>query len=203
MNSRIKADANEIQTHIDDLQKVSWLDKSRSWWPRFIFHFTNINNAVSILESGKMLSRTRSETTGEMITDNASPIVMGQTEIRWKDYVRLYFRPRTPTQYNNEGFRPIAQRELNSHCPVPVYFMFNSKKLLSRENASFSKGSLATSNTTIFSDAKSFKEIPFHLVYHDDRIEPYERSSIVFHRHAEVVVPNELDLDDLSHMVQK
>lgn len=47
-----------------------------------------------------------------------------------------------------------------------------SKKLLSRENVSFSKGSLAANNTSIFSDAASFKEIPFQHVYHDSWFEP-------------------------------
>lgn len=200
MSSNVKADATEIQAYIDELQKQFWLSGSRAWWPRFIFHFTNINNAVRILERGKLQSRSQLEQSGEMMTDNASPEVIEQTESHWKDYVRLYFRPRTPTQNKNEGFRPAGQRELNSHCPVPIYFLFDSKKLLSRENVSFSKGSLASSGTPIYADAQSFKEIPFQKVYHDTWFYPEERSSIIFHRHAEVVVPTELPLDDLKHV---
>lgn len=200
MHNPIKSDATQIQDHIDHLQRVDWLDKSRTWWPRFIFHFTNINNAVRILESGKLLSRSGLLSSGDMMTDNASSVVIDQTVEQWKNYVRLYFRPRTPTQNKNEGFRPILQRELNSHCPVPIYFMFDSKKILSREGISFSKGSLAASSASIYSDAASFKEIPFRHVYHDSWFEPHERSTIIHHRHAEVVVPNELDLHDLKHI---
>jgi len=200
MSNPFKLDANEIKEHIDHLQKMSWLGKSRSWWPRFIFHFTNINNAVRILESGKLLSRSDSLHSGSMITDNASSEVMDQTDEVWKNYVRLYFRPRTPTQNKNEGFRPIPQRELNSHCPVPIYFMFDSKKLLSRANVSFSKGSLAVNNTSIFSDAANFKKIPFQHVYHDSSFEPSERSTIIYHRQAEVVIPDELNLAYLKHI---
>ncbi|BCJ87806.1 DUF4433 domain-containing protein [Effusibacillus dendaii] len=195
-----KSDANEIRIFIDQLQKADFLDDSRSWWPRFIFHFTNINNAVEILEKGKLFSRNKLKKTGGMVTDNASTEVIQQTDGRWKDFVRLYFRPRTPTQNRNEGYRPLAQRKLQSHCPVPIYFMFDAKQLLSREDAYFSKGSLAAASTNIYSKAVDFKEIPFQLVYHDSWFEPHERASIIHHRQAEVVVKDELDLENLKHI---
>lgn len=194
MSKRMKSDAHEIQKYIDQLQKMDWLDESRRWWPQFIFHFTNINNAVGILESGKLLSRKLSQKSNDMITDNASSAVIEQTAERWKEYVRLYFRPKTPTQNKNEGFRPLPQRELNSHCPVPIFFMFGSKELLSRDDVYFSKGSLAASNSTVYSDASNFKEIPFQYVYHNSYFEASERSFIIHHRHAEVVVRNDLTL---------
>ena len=200
MSRGFKPDAFEIQEYIDHLQKQPWMYKSRAWWPRFVFHFTNMDNAIRILESGKLLSRNRIEQTGGMPTDNASAEVIDQTDDRWKDYVRLYFRPRTPTQHNNEGFRPEAYRERNSHCPVPVYFLFDAKKLLSREGVFFSKISLAVRHARIFSDAAGFRSIPFERVYHDTRFEPHERSEIIQHRHAEVVVQDELDLEDLKHV---
>jgi hypothetical protein len=57
-----------------------------------------------------------------MIIDNASRNVMANTDPYVRDFVRLYFRPQTPTQYRNEGIRPKNMRELESHCPVPVFF---------------------------------------------------------------------------------
>lgn len=193
-----KTDAQEIQFIIDELQKADWLDSSRSWWPRFLFHFTNINNAVKILENGKLLSRNSLKNIGGMITDNASADVIEQTDEKWKDYVRLYFRPRTPTQNKNEGYRPSAQRELNSHCPVPIYFLFDSKKLLTRKDVFFSKGSLAAGSSNIYSTAADFRQIPFQMVYHDSWFDPSERSSIIYHRHAEVVVRDKLELTELK-----
>lgn len=36
----------------------------------------------------------------------------------------LYFRPRTPTQFHNEGIRPPLQRgQSGAHCPVPIFFV--------------------------------------------------------------------------------
>jgi hypothetical protein len=197
---QLKPDEQEIVNQIEQLKNASWLDKSRSWWPRFIFHFTNINNAIKILDCGKLRCRSELENSGEMVTDNASTTIIQQTNDRWKDYVRMYFRPRTPTQYNNEGFRPEGQRDLDSHCPVPIYFLFDSRQLLVRNNVFFSKGSLASGYTDIYSDASSFKEIPFQSVYHDSWFDIYERDTIIHHRQAEVVVPKELDLDNLKYI---
>lgn len=197
----LKPDAGAFTAYIDELKQAPWLDKSREWWPRFIFHFTNLNNALHILESGVMKCRSVLEETGEMATDNASSTVIMRTQDRWKNYVRLYFRPRTPTQHNNEGFRPVGQREMDSHCPFPIYFLFDSKRILVRSDACFSKGSLASGLTRVDSDFRSFKEIPFKIVYHDSSFEPHERDSIIFHRHAEVVVPDQLDLGALKRII--
>lgn len=200
MNKKSRNDVKKLNEFIDSLSREPWIGKSRNWWPRFLFHFTNINNAVNILESGTLFSRHYLEQNKLMNTDNASVDVMEQTEEKWKKYVRLYFRPRTPTQHTNEGFRPQNQRALNSHCPVPVYFIFDSKKILSRNKTLFSKGSLASSGTSVYSTIDEFKEIPFNLVYHDEWFYPEERSSIVYHRHAEVIYPEKLDLDDLKYI---
>lgn len=130
MDRFLKPDAELIVQHLKELEKS--LGKSRSWWPRFLFHFTNIDNAVKILESGSLMCRSLLEKSGEMETDNASPEIIERTDDKWKEYVRLYFRPRTPTQFRNEGFRPEGQRTLNAHCPVPVYFLFDARKMLAR-----------------------------------------------------------------------
>ena len=201
MNKDQKPDAQEIQAYIDELQNADWIDPAQKWWPKFVYHFTNLNNAITILENGRLLSRAKLEQTQQMATDNASPEVINQTGVQWKEYVRLYFRPRTPTQYINEGFRPNTQRELGAHCPFPIYFLFDSKGLLSRKNVYFSKGSLASFGTTPFSDAKQFKEIPFQLVYHDSWFPPELRSEIIYRRHAEVIIKDCLNLDFLKYVL--
>lgn len=198
MSAHLKPDADLIIQHLKTLEKS--LEKSRSWWPRFLFHFTNIDNAVKILESGFLMSRAKLEQTGEMETDNASPMIIGQTDDRWKEYVRLYFRPRTPTQYRNEGFRPKTQRSLNAHCPVPIYFLFDARKMLARKNVYFSKGTLASRASQIYHTAKSFMEIPFDLVYHDTYFDESSRDAIIYHRQAEAVVYETLDLKNLRYI---
>lgn len=198
MSKGLKKDSNEIIKHLESIRSSQWMDQSNAWWTRYLFHFTNIENAVNILETGRLLPRNILDQTGEMVTDNASSEVINRTDTKWKDYVRLYFRPRTPTQNKNEGFRPKSQREYNSHCPVPIFFLFDAKKILTRSDSLFSIGNLATIGTEAFSDAEHFKIIPFNMVYHDSWFTPEERNSIIYHRHAEVIVPNQLDLTDLK-----
>ena len=201
MKSTEKSNAKEIRTHIATLKNANWLGSARSWWPDFLFHFTDVGNAVNILQTGELLSRTEAEASGQMLTDNASPEIIEQTDERWKDYVRLYFRPRTPTQYRNEGLRPIAQRELGgSHCPTPIYFLFDSASILCHPGTVFSEGNLAT-GTEAYGDAEAFKKIPFEKVYHDTWFDPQDRSTIIFHRNAEVTVPNRLDLSSLKFVL--
>jgi hypothetical protein len=113
--------------------------------------------------------------------------------------VRFYFRPKTPTQYNNEGVRPKGELRLDgAHCPVPVFFLFDSRKLLSRKDCGFSHGSLAVEYPEIFYTGAAFRAIPFDKVYHNVPVAPEERDSIVFHRHAEVVIPDQVSLEHLT-----
>ncbi|MBZ0296447.1 MAG: DUF4433 domain-containing protein, partial [Anaerolineae bacterium] len=77
------------------------------------------------------------------------------------------------------------------------YMLFDFGDVISREDALFSYGSLARPDTEVYSTADAFDELPFDLVYHDSRFEKEERDQIVFHRHAEVIVPDEIELDSL------
>ena len=196
-----KQDAKEIRAHINALKKAEWLGSARNWWPNYLFHFTDIGNAVNILTQGELLSRAEAKVSGQLVTNGASPEVIDQTEDRWKDYVRLYFRPRTPTQFRNEGFRPVGQRgELGAHCPVPIFFFFDSVSVLCRQDTLFSEGNLAAEGAQAFGDAKNFKHIPFEEVYHDTSFDAQgpEARTIVFHRNAEAIVPKRLDLSSLQ-----
>lgn len=201
MTPRRKPDARGIVRFLSELKKAEWLGTARNWWPDYLFHFTDIQNAVSILKNGVLLSRTEAIRLGLMTTDNASRDVIAQTDRRWLNYVRLYFRPRTPTQYRNEGIRPSGQQALDAHCPVPVCLAFNSFAILSRSDSLFSDGNLASARVRVFDKASELECIPFESVYHDGRFEPHEQDSIIFHRHAETIVPTKLDLNALALIV--
>lgn len=196
----LKPDAIDICSHIDSLQDADWLSSSQKWWPKYLYHFTNIDNAIKILSKGQFISRNKAEEAGEMFTDNASPGIIAQTSDRWKDYVRLYFRPRTPTQYSNEGYRPVSFRKYGSHCPVPIVFTLDSKAVLSLKGTMFSSGSLASSEVNVSNDAIGFRELPFNLIYHDSYFVPDEKKKIVHHRQAEVIIPNSLSLKYVKHI---
>ena len=132
--------------------------------------------------------------------DCASPDVIAHTADKWKQYVRLYFRPRTPMQYDIEGIRPKDRFVLGAHCPVPVIMLFNSVEILTRADTRFSQGNLAA-DAAVGDDVRFLETIPFKEVYHDTRFEQHEKASIIFHRHAEVIVPDKLDLSSLRYVV--
>ena len=201
MKPKSSSEIRRISRFIDSLKNEAWLGSARRWWPDYLFHFTDIQNAVSIIREGALLSRNEAQARGMMNTDNASPEIIGNTADEWKGYVRLYFRPRTPTQYRNEGFRPPPDRQLNAHCPMPIYFIFDSKAVLSHIDVRFTEGSLATDPAPdILSGAAGLEQMPFDRVYHDVAFPMSERSNLIFHRHAEVVVPSQLDLSALRYV---
>lgn len=189
-----KPDAARIEARLDYLRQASWIGPARQWWPKYVFRFDDIQNAVRILQSGMVVCRAKR---GEAL-ETASQEVLGNTEEKWKGYVRLYFRPRTPTQYQVEGFRPQGQLgSLQAHMPMPVFFLFDAKDILTRANTNFSVGNLAA-HPNVGEDADYFEAIPFEKVYHNSPMPEGEKANIKFHRHAEIVVPDKLDLEALQ-----
>ncbi|MCL5996063.1 MAG: DUF4433 domain-containing protein [Chloroflexi bacterium] len=182
----------DIKEHIEE-----WSARlgNRSWWPQFVYHFTDVRNAALILQSGELLSRREAQRAGVMAVDNASPEVIQQTYPEHFQYVRMYFRPRTPTQYNNEGIRPISKRTLGgAHCPVPIYFCFSAFEVLTRDDALFSNGNIGSYKATISQEREFFRAIPFQWVFHSGAFTSDKRDEIIFRRNAEVLVPNRLAL---------
>lgn len=195
----MKADADKIINFMDKLANESWLGASRLHWVKYLFHHTDVLNAVEILKSEKFLCRRELEKNNSMPIDNASKSVISITEADVKDYVRLYFRPRNPTQYRNEGVRTKSQQWAESHCPVPIFFLFDSKAILTRSDSKFSDGNLAVTGVQgLYSTANDLSSFDFRKIYHDS---PHNNQTITYHKNAEVVVPNELDLVNLKYIV--
>lgn len=188
-----KADAARIVAHLDALAASDWIGTARKWWPKYIFHFAELRNVVAILESGELRARILQP----MAVDTASPGVISHTEEEWRRHVRFYFRPRTPTQHQCEGFRPPADRgSAGAHSPMPFVFLFDAKDLLTREAARFSNGNLAKHGhgTEVGNTADFFEQIPFQEVYHNSPFSAEDRDLIVNRRHAEIIIPERIDL---------
>ena len=193
MRLRPKSEISAIRRHLSALQSAHWLGSARHWWPNSLFHCTDIRNVVSVLKAGELLSREQAHKSGQLRVDIAAPEVIEQTNPVWQDHVRLYFRPRTPTQYHNEGFRPKSQWSLNSHCPVPVYLLFKSLNLLSRADCLFTDGNVAAGATPT-TNIDHLRNMPFESVYHHSWLQPDQIRTIVYHRNAEVLIPKRLGL---------
>ena len=118
MSTRSPAEVEEIRQHIARLKQQDWLGQARQWWPDYLFHCTDVRNVANILRSGEMLSRTQALTLQQLRVDIASEEIIAQTEEAWKDYVRLYFRPRTPT-HSNRGISPLQPPTLRRTMSYP------------------------------------------------------------------------------------
>ena len=173
---------------------------ARRWWPDYLFHFTDITNAVRILNDRELVSRATIKNRRQDFIDAASPSIIDNTDRQWQNYVRLYFRPRTPTQFANEGIRPPVSFQYGAHCPIPVYFLFQSTPILCRADSLFSDGNLAAGAEPMHS-SDEFQSIPFNMVYHDTVLGEPEKRSVVYRRNAEVIVPDRLDLATLKLVV--
>ncbi|MBW1678253.1 MAG: DUF4433 domain-containing protein [Deltaproteobacteria bacterium] len=196
----MKSWRDDIKNKIEELSK-SLNPRGLHWWPKYLYHSTDVHNASGILKSGYLYSRAEAQKQGLMIVDNASPEIIDHTDLASLRNARLYFRPRTPTQYNNEGIRPLNNRSLNAHCPIPIFLCFDALKVLSLDETRFSDGNMASQKASC-SDAREFYlRIPFEHVFHEGPFSEDARDSIIFHRHAEVLVPNSLQIDNFLRYI--
>ena len=197
MSYERKQDRQRIIGKLDDLVRRYRYD-ARSWWPDFLFHYTALENTISILNSGALYSREKAISRDLLSTDSASASVLVNTSETYKGHARLYFRPKTPTQYSNEGIRPRDTIVYGAHCAVPVFLLFDSRDVLTRESTQFSNGTLAGfSPRRVGSTASFFEKLPFNKIYHNSWLQDDEKQEIIASRHAEVIVPGQLDLGPL------
>ena len=141
---------------------------SVKWWPNYAYHFTDVNNAVNIIKQGFLYSRTIAKEKRLMINDNASRKVIEMTSGEISDFVRFYFRPLTPTQYNNEGFKHSAIRydkDPFANVPVPIFFFFWLEPLLKNPNTLFTGSSAAGGVTEKKRGLEQFCSLEFENIY--------------------------------------
>ena len=173
-----------------------------SWWCKYAFHFTDVCNAASILGSGKLHSRSRALSNRLMRNDNASRQVIDITDREVISNVRLYFRPQTPTQYYNEGYKHPALRyhgDANANVPVPVFFLFDLEKLLTHSGVEFSERSQAGHRARTFKTIEEFSRLNFEYIYDNTYKNLLKTKN---YRHAEILIPDSLDIDQyLSYVL--
>ena len=201
----MKNDADQIRAVLNNLSQMDWIRRSeRRWWPSFLCHYTDIQNAARILSSGFLYSRQHLEDTQRLAVSSGSNEVLAGTQSWIKDCVRLYFRPKTPAQYHAEGVKCAKNlqrsRFSDAHCPVPVFFLFDSAAILSREDYWFSDRGLASRNYQIMSTAQDLANLDWRKIYHTGPIDfrRPEESDIISRRMAEVIIPGHLDMKSLK-----
>lgn len=166
------------------------------WWPKFAFHYTDVTNAVSILHSGFLYSRADASHLRIMNNDNASRQVIDMTNSDVVSKVRFYFRPLTPTQYYNEGYKHPAlryDRDENANIPIPIFFLFDLESLLSVPGVQFSETTQAGHGSKLLSGEEAFSQLNFDYIY-DNRLNNLTVTKA--YRHAEIVYPNSMPIEN-------
>ena len=165
------------------------------WWPRFAYHYTDVTNAVGILEKGILYSRAKAESMNLMHNDNASRQVIDMTQTEARSCARFYFRPLTPTQYYNEGFKHSQLRydqDENANTPVPVFFLFDLETLLSLPGVQFSEQKQSGYGSPLQYGEDAFSALNFDYIYSKG---PENFTAAKSYRHAEILHQNSLNID--------
>ena len=188
-----------IEKHVSQWESEFKKDPSRGYrtkWPKYLFRHERVESAARVLTAGCLLSRAAATQYG--FTDIAPPEVIGLRDTAHA-LVRLYFRPRNPTQFHVEGIKRAGDFfEGNSsvHAPVLIMFMFKSSSVLELETTQFSNGNMQRIDARKGNSEEFFETIPFDRVYHDQAFSPNEKDTILFSRCAEVLAESPLSLSD-------
>lgn len=166
------------------------------WWPKLAYHHTDIQNAVNILITGLLYGREDALRLGLMKTDNASRKVIEGTDNEVKESARFYFRPMTPTQYYNEGYKHPQLRysqDRYANCPVPIFFTFDLKTIIQEPGTSFTAVTRAGHDPVSQTGSDSFAHLDFQKIY-DNSLENIKAETI--YRQAEIAYPSPYPIDN-------
>ncbi|MBD8555437.1 DUF4433 domain-containing protein [Rhizobium sp. CFBP 8762] len=184
-----------VQAHIATWAET--LGKSynsyRHKWPTYLFHHSPLQNAVEILLSGQL--RSRNDPNNPHPLDVAAPGVIDARQ-EAHAFVRMYFRPCTPTQYRIEGIRKAGEAKYGdqSHAPFLVMFVLDAKAILTRAGTHFSDRNMQTGGAAHTDTHQFFSSIPFDKVYHVGGTS--HDMSIIQHRCAEVLASSPMPLNE-------
>lgn len=208
-----KAFQNLSNSHEENNNHVpeSWYKDEATNTVGLIWHFTDINNMANILSYMQIKAKNLAIKDGLVENDNASEKINSKLTKPWvHDYARFYFRPKTPTQYRNEGIfekhlagESINHRLLNkkgkiwtddkpAHLPVPVFICFSLKKALNK-GGFITKQSLAGRNTPnnisqiLDMNLENFKNNVLHIYR--------ERGSENCEKQTEFIIKNSLNFE--------
>lgn len=163
----------------------------RRYWPECLFHHAPIENAAAILASGML--RSRNDPANPRPRDVAAREVNAARD-HAHERVRLYFRPKTPTQFHIEGIRKPGECRFGeeTHAPVLVMLILDAQRILTLPNTRFCDRNMQRGDAVAGDSEAYFTGIPFAKVYHEGPTGGDD--TITSHRCAEVLPESPLDL---------
>lgn len=159
-------------------------------WPNYLFRHEPVENALAVLKAGILLSRQDAVNNGILQNDIAPADIIQNRDIAYSN-VRLYFRPRTPTQYHIEGIRKPADFYMGKHAGFLVMLVFNAEAVLTRESTRFSCGNMQSPSSHVYDGDAGFDNLDFKGIYHD---EAYPTDNQKRQRCAEVLAESPLNI---------
>ena len=111
------------------------LENQRPRWTGRIYHYTHLENAVSILNDRALKSRHLcSENSSK---DSSSSSLTAERDDQMNHYVHFYFRTLTHSQRINENLGSETSKKHNKYkpmCPVPIFFSIDLRAVLNLPN---------------------------------------------------------------------
>ncbi len=148
---------------------------------------------LRILRSGSLLSRQDAADADIIAHDIAPPEIIGLNPDAHR-HVRLYFRPKTPTQYHIEGIREPADFYQGKHAPVLFMLVFSSEGILTTDGVQFSDGNMQLA-PAVYGDNDGFECLDFNDIFHEGTMPTDDVQRIIRARCSEVLCPSPLDLE--------
>ncbi|WAM37254.1 DarT ssDNA thymidine ADP-ribosyltransferase family protein [Caldicellulosiruptor acetigenus] len=179
----------------------TFIEQLRQKYKNFgIYHYTDFTNLESIFKEGFLYSRVDCVKKGLQFTDGADHDVLSIAPDDVKNKVRFYFRPNTPTLFENEGIKLPAYIG-KAHMPIPVCLLFDDELIL-LDTTEFSNGNATSIKyTQIGSTYAFFKSMEWDLIFHERYIEPFERNKIVNRRNSELLSTKPVSLKYLKKVI--
>lgn len=193
-----------MPTYLETIrQQRKRLPREINWWPSYLYHYTDVNNAVGIIEQEWLYDRKTVETRQLVKIDAASHNVLEVTRDDIKHCARLYMRPLTPTQFYNEGYKPKTVRHKEykeADCPVAVFFLFDAVKTLEYPGVCFvERGGAGHQIEQRRFGPEKFAELNFQKIFHNGPTS--HDSSILRYRRTEVLRDDGLPLNGLLRRI--
>lgn len=180
---------------------ANWQGKFANYkkkWPKFLFHHANVENAIGILKQGALLSRNDAEA-GKVLVNDIAPDEIVNNRNDAHAYSRLYFRPRTPTQFHIEGIRKPANYFLGKHAGFLVMLAFDAESVLTMPDTRFSTCNMQSPTSQILDGDDGFDLLDFSGIFHDEANPSDDEKR---KRCAEVLAKSPLDVNaNLSAIV--
>ncbi|UJR16344.1 hypothetical protein I4U23_003250 [Adineta vaga] len=183
---------------------LAGLKAQNSSWTGYVYHYTHLENAISIVCERSIKSRYQLTQLGNF-KDSSSYDFMSHVHDEVNRYVRFYFRPRTLTQYHNENLGSGKCKKRNEYtpiCPVPIFVRIDLQAILNIPNIQWkvSLGDMSRTRTIYDSTRDVIEQFDFDGVFKNDDAELNEYSI-----QLEFLIENELNFqllpNDCIHLI--